>query len=107
MYQEDVLVEDTVMRQRDELGEPPQRSGEEARQEFVAYIKELNTRRNTLTEILQMRVSSWVIIWGAISVLLFQLVGAETLYYTIPLAIVWLVLVFLFELYRNQKRPLP
>jgi len=95
------------MRQQDELGGPPQRSLDEARQELIAYFKELNTRRNTLTEILQMRISPWIIIWGAISVLLFQFVGAETLYYTVPFAIVWLVLIFLFELYRNQKRPLP
>ena len=95
------------MRQQDELGGPPQRSPEEARQEFVAYIKELNTRRNTLTEILQMRLTPWVLIWAAISVLLFQLIGVETLYNTVPFAIVWLVLVFLFELYQNQKRPLP
>jgi len=95
------------VKHREELPEGPRRSNEDARKEAVAYFKELNTRRNTLTEILQMRLTPWVIIWGAISVLLFQFIGAETLYYTVPLAVIWLVLVFLFELYRNQKRPLP
>lgn len=76
------------------------------RQQFIlAYYKELDTRRNSLWELLFIRMALWEMVCVGILLLPATLISLHTLLYSTPLVIVWLLLIFVFELYKNQKRP--
>lgn len=79
---------------------------QDARQAFITYHKELNGRRNTLTEILQMKLFPWLIICGAISWLAVRFIGIQTLYYSVFASVICLLLVLAIEIHRNKKRPI-
>lgn len=80
------------------------RSHQEAQQEFIAYYKELNIRRNTLLEILQMRITPWVFICGAITFFVVQFIGMQALPYSIFASGICLLVVLVIEILRNKKR---
>jgi hypothetical protein len=77
----------------------------EAMKVMAAYYRELDTRRNTLSEIVFMRMASWLIICGSLVIIPILLLGTWTLPYSIAIAAVCLLMVFLAEVYRNSRRP--
>ncbi len=83
----------------------PKDSFKQRQRLILAYYKELDTRRNTLWEIFFARMASWLTICASILVLPTLLMGTHTLLYSAPLALLLLLLILAYELYRNQKRP--
>lgn len=76
------------------------------RQQFIlAYYKELTTRRNSLWELLFIRMAMWEMICVGILLLPAILVGSHTLTHTAPFALMLFLAVLAYELYSNQKRP--
>lgn len=72
---------------------------------ILAYHKELKTRRNSLWELLFMRMALWEMVCVGILLLPATLIGPHILTYTAPFALVLFFVVLAYELHNNQKRP--